>query len=172
MYLGLVLFDLGRLSAQATKATHKECFVCTAHPFRHLASFQKKDPAGAKKVYKMFCKSKDEADKERSKVKFGLYTYFEALETTEGYEYLRKGEMMWESEYIEFTKTAKAPREFSLVWLVRLARLCFFVFLRGIVKLQSPFTFRPAPFEGTRATHQGLFSEPAGPQISGSKFLR
>ena len=76
--------------------------------FRHRLIHQVKDPQGAKKIFKMFCKSKDEVDKDRAKVKFTLSTYFEVLETASGSEYLRKGEMMWESEYYDFTKTAKA----------------------------------------------------------------
>jgi hypothetical protein len=73
-----------------------------------------KDPASAKKIYKMFCKAKDECDKERSKIKFALHTYFEVLESSTGSEYLRKGEMMWEQEYYDFSKSAKAFREYTV----------------------------------------------------------
>ncbi len=61
----------------------------------------------AKRVYKQYCRIRDDAEKDKTKVKFSLYQYIEVLETMSGHEYLRKGEMMWEQEYYEYAKTAK-----------------------------------------------------------------
>ena len=73
-----------------------------------MSAFEAKEPALAKRVYKQFIKCKDEADKDKSKIKFSLCSYIETLEAFFGTEALRKGEMMWEQEYLEFAKSVKA----------------------------------------------------------------
>jgi len=84
--------------------------TCIQGSVGHRAHHQAKDPAAAKKIYKAYCKAKDEGEKDRSKIKFTLSTYFEVMESASGAEVMRKGELMWEQEYIEHTKTAKALR--------------------------------------------------------------
>lgn len=55
----------------------------------------------------MFCKRKDDAEKESRRIKFSVASYVESLRHIVGEEIKGCHEMMWEREFLEFAKTPK-----------------------------------------------------------------
>ena len=73
-----------------------------------MSKLEKEDPAGADKIFLQYCKQLDENDKQHDKMKFGLHSIIREYKTREGLREHGEYEKMWEGEYLEWSKTAKA----------------------------------------------------------------
>ena len=66
------------------------------------------EPKEADRLYMAYCKHSNEQEKLVTKRKFSLHEYFREYRSRRGFRLAGVGEMMWEGEYYEWAKTAKA----------------------------------------------------------------
>lgn len=73
-----------------------------------LAQMQRDDPKQHAAMLKAFIKERESSKKAGDKIKFSIKTFRVAYQSRDGVRGEELGEMMWEGEYMEFAKTAKA----------------------------------------------------------------
>ena len=73
-----------------------------------MKDLESKDPKQAKSMFKAFAKHRAKEDKEASSMKFSIFGYMQEWQASEGRRIEAQHEMMWEGEFLEFAKTAKA----------------------------------------------------------------
>ena len=73
-----------------------------------VAEMKRTDQTGHKKLLKVFTGKLEAAKKTHDKLNFGVKEFIERWIASRGQRAQLEGEMMWEGEYMEFAKAAKA----------------------------------------------------------------
>ena len=90
---------------------NRRCYgrLCTNQKATDMVKdIELKDPKQAKCMFKSFSKHKAREDKEAAGVKFSIYAFMQEWSSSEGRRKAAEYEMMWEGEWMEFSRTAKA----------------------------------------------------------------
>lgn len=98
----------GRCSCCNNRRRQYQRYVASQKAEVQVKALEESDPATAKRAYRHYCKLKDQADAEKTKVKLNLIEYVEAIKCTEGLRKVKDGEMMWQEQYRDWAKTAVA----------------------------------------------------------------
>ena len=75
---------------------------------KEIAQLQRDDPKQHTALLKAFVKEREASKKAGDKIKFSIKTFRISYQSRDGVRGEEVGEMMWEGEYFEFAKTAKA----------------------------------------------------------------
>ena len=101
----------------ADQAKCKECFnnlrslkriAETQKCAKQLSKIEEQDPKQHAALLKAFTKERESCKKSGEKIKFSIMGFKISYQSREGVRGEAEGEMMWEGEYKEFAKTAKA----------------------------------------------------------------
>ena len=87
---------------------HLKTYVVDQNCEDEVEELRKNDRLGYKKFMAKFRKMKEAAQRTNEKVNFSVREFFEIYKATRGSRKQGIGELMWEGEYYEFAKTAKA----------------------------------------------------------------
>ena len=108
--------DQGRCKVCANNRRAWQRYVQVNKAEKTVQDLEQTDPKGGKSLFGAFCKARAVAEKDRSRVKFNINSYVERWRMEQGTQSSNEGEMMWEGEYLEWAKGAKAGYLTKAMW--------------------------------------------------------